>query len=164
MRRQARGLFGSCIACLIAWSCSGPTPAAPSATGASGGSSALVSATTPVTTTWSCLTASRAGIFASGVSGCATSNAGVLRAPAAVNAPGAPTDLAATVSATTVTLTWLAPTSVDPVTSYVVEAGAFTGASNLALFDTGNTNTSLVVTGVPAGTYFVRVRGRNSAG
>jgi predicted phage tail protein len=61
-------------------------------------------------------------------------------------------------------LNWLAPTSTDPATSYVIEAGSSSGATDIAVFDTGSTATTLTVTGVPAGTYFVRVRAKNSSG
>jgi hypothetical protein len=74
-----------------------------------------------------------------------------------------PTNLTRTVNGTTVVLSWGAPAGSQP-TSYVVEAGATSGASDIAVFDTGNTATTLTVNNVPAGTYFVRVRGRDAAG
>jgi hypothetical protein len=49
-------------------------------------------------------------------------------------------------------------------TSYVVEAGSYSGASNLATIDTMSTETSLYAAGVGDGTYFVRVRGKNKCG
>jgi hypothetical protein len=52
----------------------------------------------------------------------------------------------------------------DPATSYLVEAGSSSGRSDLAVFDSGNPSTTLTVTSVPAGSYFVRVRSRNSSG
>jgi hypothetical protein len=61
-------------------------------------------------------------------------------------------------------LNWLAPTSADPATSYIIEAGSSSGATNIAVFDTGTAATTLTVTGVPSGTYFVRVRAQNTAG
>jgi predicted phage tail protein len=61
-------------------------------------------------------------------------------------------------------LNWLAPSSPDRATSYVIEAGSSSGATNLAAFDTGSSATTLTVTDVPAGTYYVRVRASNSAG
>jgi len=76
-----------------------------------------------------------------------------------------PIDLAVTVSGSTVLLSWTAPSSQDsPVTSYTVEAGSSSGLANLANFNTGNAATSLTAPGVPAGTYYVRVRAVNAAG
>jgi hypothetical protein len=83
---------------------------------------------------------------------------------AAAAAPGPPPNLTASVNGSTVTLTWLVPTSPDPATSYVLEAGSSPGSTNILVFDTLSTNTSFTATGVPAGTYYVRVRARNSAG
>ena len=79
-------------------------------------------------------------------------------------APAAPTGLTVSPSGTTVTLTWLAPAGLDDVTSYVIEAGSSSGASNLANFDTGGTSTTMTVQAVPPGTYFVRVRARHATG
>jgi hypothetical protein len=79
-------------------------------------------------------------------------------------APGAPGNFTATASGNTVTLAWTAPASGDPATSYVIEAGSGSGTANLANFSTGNTQTTYTTTGVPNGTYYVRVRASNSAG
>jgi hypothetical protein len=72
----------------------------------------------------------------------------------------APTNLLATVAGSIVALSWTAPGQGTP-TSYVIEAGSSTGASNLAVVETGTTVTSLT-TPAPPGTYFVRVRARVS--
>src|SRR5262249_13108324 len=78
--------------------------------------------------------------------------------------PGPPINLAFSVSGSTVTLTWTAPASGDPASSYVLDAGSTSGASNLASVATGNAATVFVATGVSAGTYFVRVRAQNASG
>ena len=84
--------------------------------------------------------------------------------PQAVVAPGAPVVLPPAVIGTAVTLTWTTPSGGDAATSYTIEAGSSPGGSNLATFDTGNTATTVTVVAVPAGTYYVRVRGRNAVG
>jgi hypothetical protein len=81
----------------------------------------------------------------------------------AADAPTAPSNLAFTVSGSTVTLTWSASGS-NNATRYVLEAGSGSTLSDLARFDTDSTATTLTVTNVPDGTYFVRVRARNADG
>lgn len=66
-------------------------------------------------------------------------------------------------SAGTISLTWSAPASGTP-TSYVIVAGSAPGRSDLANFDTGTTALTLIAPGVPAGSYYVRVYAKNSAG
>jgi hypothetical protein len=73
----------------------------------------------------------------------------------------APGNLSRTVNGTTVVLSWGAA---QGATSYVIEAGSASGASNITVFDTGSAGLGLTVNNVPAGTYFVRVRGRDAAG
>jgi hypothetical protein len=85
-------------------------------------------------------------------------------AAAEVTAPTAPNNLVATVTGNTVTLTWAAPASVDPVVTYILEAGSSPGAANLANFTTGTTATSFVAVGVAPGTFYVRVRSQNAGG
>ena len=79
-------------------------------------------------------------------------------------APGAPSDLSASSSGATVTLTWKAPTTGGPPTSYVIEAGSTPGATDLASLSTGTLSTTFVRNDVPGGRYFVRVRATNVAG
>jgi predicted phage tail protein len=74
-----------------------------------------------------------------------------------------PAGLAATVTGTSVTLSWAAAAGC-PATEYVIEAGSGPGLANLATVDTGSTATSFIATQVGAGTYFVRVRAANAAG
>ena len=133
----------------------GPESPSPVSLIASGGSAAA-----GLIVPWSTFTADagrRAGIFSG-------TRAQLGSGPQAVVVPGAPFMLPPTVSGTTVTLNWLPPNSGDLPTSYTIEAGSSPGGSNLANFDTGNTVTTLAVLAVPAGTYYVRVRGRNPVG
>ena len=80
-----------------------------------------------------------------------------------IAAPGAPGQLAATVSGNSVTLTWSAPASGGPPTTYVMAVGSASGWSNLASFATGS-GTSFSANGVPNGTYFARVSAQNATG
>ena len=82
--------------------------------------------------------------------------------PPCTGPPAPPNRLNSAVSGSTVTLQWNA--SVGPTTSYVVEAGSFSGLADLANFDTGGTATTLTVTGVGRGVYYVRLKGRNACG
>lgn len=83
---------------------------------------------------------------------------------ACANAPGAPSGLTATVSGSSLTLTWLAPVGGCTPTMYVLEAGSGPGLANLASFSTGSTSTTFSTSGVGGGTYYVRVRAGNAAG
>ena len=77
---------------------------------------------------------------------------------------GAPSNLAATVLGTTVTLNWAAPVSGGAPTTYIVEAGSVPGAANLAVASTNSQVPGATFAGVPPGTYFVRVRAANALG
>ena len=83
-----------------------------------------------------------------------------LRALAA--APNAPTNLAAIVNGNAVTLTWTAPATGTPATSYVVVASLSPGGTPIAGFPLQNT--TLAVSGVPNGVYYVRVIAANAEG
>ncbi|HZT77132.1 MAG TPA: hypothetical protein VFA27_10770 [Vicinamibacterales bacterium] len=78
-------------------------------------------------------------------------------------APGAPSNLRATVSGGTLTLTWTAPTSGGAPTSYVIDAGVSPGFSGIGAYNTGSTATTF---SAPAsqGAFYFRVRGQNSNG
>ena len=81
---------------------------------------------------------------------------------AGASAPGAPSNLAATVTGSTVSISWNAPTSGGAATGYRLEAGTAPGLSNITTFQT--TSTGIAVPGVPTGQYFVRVRSTNAVG
>jgi hypothetical protein len=76
--------------------------------------------------------------------------------------PGAPTNLRASVSGSTVSLNWDAPSGGCPATSYLLQAGSTSGASNIANSVVGGT--SLVASGVANGTYYIRVIAVNAVG
>ncbi len=77
-------------------------------------------------------------------------------------APGAPgTPAVAFNSGGTVVLRWTAATGSPD--AYIAEAGTAPGLSNVAIADVGNV-TTLTATGVANGTYYVRMRARNSCG
>ncbi len=75
--------------------------------------------------------------------------------------PAAPTGVAASVSGSTVTLTWTAPAG--PVTGYVLEGGTAAGLANIGALQVGAT-TSFAIPGAPPGVYALRVRAMTSAG
>lgn len=75
--------------------------------------------------------------------------------------PRAPEQPAATVSGSTVSLSWFAPPGA--VTGYILEAGSASGLSNLATVSVGPA-TSISFTGIPPGTYYVRIRAVNALG
>jgi hypothetical protein len=77
-------------------------------------------------------------------------------------APGAPQNLSANVSGNTVTLTWAAPTSGGAPTGYIVQASLSPGGPVIASLPVSAT--SLTVTDVPFGVYYVHVRAVNIDG
>lgn len=77
--------------------------------------------------------------------------------------PNAPTGMTHTVTGSTVAFTWTAPAGAAP-TSYVLEAGSATGLADIVTFNTGNAATTVSFSGVPPGTYYVRVRAVNAQG
>jgi hypothetical protein len=158
------------VAGVLAASCSGSSPSQPTSARPSSVSAASgVFRVDPVAPSVSGA-AGVSGDFGrclagSGSAACYTAT--IVRPPAVVAgavAPNAPSGLTATASGSSVTLTWSAPTSGDPVQSYVIEAGTASGLANLASFSTGNTATTFSASGVGNGTYYVRVRASNSAG
>lgn len=77
--------------------------------------------------------------------------------------PSAPVGFSAAVTGNLVLLDWAKGPRGLPL-NYRIDAGSSPGASNLAVFDTAGPETSVEVHGVPAGRYFVRVRGVNANG
>ena len=101
---------------------------------------------------------------ASGISS-ASDEIAVEIAAACIGGAGAPSSLTATVNGSSVTLNWTAPNPATcQPTSYVIQAGSSPGLSDLASFSTGNAATSFSTSGVPTGTYYVRVLASNSGG
>jgi predicted phage tail protein len=78
-------------------------------------------------------------------------------------APPAPSGLTAAAVGTTVTLTWVAPVSPVAPTSYIIDVGGAPGLSNVASYTTGSSGTTITATGVPNGTYYLRVRATNGS-
>ena len=76
--------------------------------------------------------------------------------------PGSPSGLGSTVSGSTVAIAWTAPVSGGAPSAYQLQAGSAPGLSNIATIAVAGT--SLVVPGVPNGTYYVRVVAGNAAG
>ena len=76
--------------------------------------------------------------------------------------PSPPVDLKATVTGSTILLTWEPPASGDSISNFVLKAGSSSGLSNLASFTVGDSTNYRMI--APAGTYFVRVRAVNPAG
>jgi hypothetical protein len=76
--------------------------------------------------------------------------------------PGPPLNLVVTLTGNQITMTWDAPATGSPATSYFVEAGSATGLANLAVVPVNGTSFSYAP--VPNGFYYLRVRGRNASG
>jgi hypothetical protein len=81
---------------------------------------------------------------------------------AGLTAPGPPVGLGSTVSGSTVTIAWSAPSSGGMPTGYQLQAGSALGLANIAAITVSGT--ALVVPGVPNGAYYVRVVAGNAAG
>ena len=95
-------------------------------------------------------------VNSAGASGASNEVQVVVGGPPACAPLNAPTGLIATINGTTVTLSWTQPTGCAP-TSYIIQAGSTSGASNLANFSTGSPATTFTAVNVGAGTYYVRV-------
>lgn len=82
----------------------------------------------------------------------------------AINPPGTPVGLAATVTGRTVVLNWTPPATGGAPTSYLVQAGSASGLADLVSANTESPLPTLTATLVPAGTYVFRVLARNASG
>lgn len=80
------------------------------------------------------------------------------------HAPGAPGNLAASISDTTVTLTWSPPSTGDAPVSYVIVAGSQPGRTDQAIFSTGSTATTFSASVPPSSRFYIRVHAANGAG
>ena len=105
-------------------------------------------------------------IVAVGLTACDDSNTQGATTPSPIapspSPPPPPANLDVAVSDDNiVTLTWNPAASAS---SYVVEIGSRTGASDLLDHDTGDTGTEFLWRDVPAGEFFARVKARNDAG
>lgn len=76
--------------------------------------------------------------------------------------PEPPTNLTATVTGNTVTLTWQPPTTGGAPLAYIVEASLSPGGPIIAVFAVDDT--SMIATSVPNGVFYVRVRSANADG
>jgi hypothetical protein len=74
-----------------------------------------------------------------------------------IPAAGPPTGLVGSAVGGVVTLSWNPPASGAALTGYELQAGDRPGSSNLARIDLTAATTTVQYTGVPAGTYYVRV-------
>ena len=92
----------------------------------------------------------------------AASNEVMFGVGSALLPPGAPGTPSATVTAGAVSIQWTQPTEGGAVTGYQLEAGSGAGLSNLGTVAVSSNAVSFA--GVPAGTYYLRVRGTNAAG
>ena len=77
--------------------------------------------------------------------------------------PEPPTSVAASASGNVVAVSWTRSLTGPLPTSYVLEIGTAPGATSLPTQNTGNADTSLLLT-LPDGTFYFRVRAVNSAG
>jgi hypothetical protein len=77
--------------------------------------------------------------------------------------PSAPTNLQATVSGSTVTLSWQPPVTGAPITTYILEVGQSPATPTNLLVAPLGPGLSFSAN-APSGTYFVRMRAQNGAG
>jgi hypothetical protein len=85
---------------------------------------------------------------------------GLLPDEVRAQSPGRPQNVGVVVQGFVVTLRWDPPVPSTAVTSYVIEVGSRSGASDLLVFDTAS-NARVFRATAPAGTYYVRLRATN---
>lgn len=90
----------------------------------------------------------------------APSNEAVFTVGSAPGGPGAPRSLQATVTGDALSMSWQPPADGLPVTGYVIEAGSASGEANIVSIQTSSSSFS--TSGVPEGTYFLRVKARRA--
>jgi glucose/arabinose dehydrogenase len=79
-------------------------------------------------------------------------------------APEAPQSLSAVVSGSTVTVSWLPPSTGASPLAYQLEAGSDPGATDIGIVPATASQTSLTFPGIPPGHYYVRVRTLGAGG
>jgi hypothetical protein len=92
-----------------------------------------------------------------GVAG-APSNEAVVTIGTVACVPPAPTDFWGRTNGSSILLEWSRSTAGCEPTTYVIEAGSRSGASDLANFTTGTRSIIYTANGVAGGTYYLRVR------
>ncbi len=76
----------------------------------------------------------------------------------------APTNLAASISGSSITITWTAPAAGGTPTTYVLEAGSSFGGTDIASFSTGSTAATFSTNVGGNATFYIQVRAGNSVG
>lgn len=83
----------------------------------------------------------------------------------AAGPPGPPSNFAANLAGTTLSLSWSPPTTGAPATEYVLQAALDPGFGNIIVNTaTGSAQTSMVIPGVPPGVFYLRILARNGLG
>jgi hypothetical protein len=89
------------------------------------------------------------------------SNEVIITVGTASSAPGFVSNVTVTISGRDVALRW---NGAPGASGYVLEAGSAPGLRDLAYVQTGSPDTAFFAPNVAPGTYYVRIRGANSAG
>jgi hypothetical protein len=87
-----------------------------------------------------------------------------VRSATAIIPPDAPSGLSVSATGQALRLQWTDSSRGSPATSYVLLAGSASSATDLAYADLGSSSTSLSLTSVPSGTYYLRIAARNASG